>query len=646
MSDNLNPEQSQAACHTTGALLVVAGAGTGKTKTLTHRIYNLIQNGIAPASILAITFTNKAAGEMKERIMKLLGKESSFQDYEVPFMSTFHGLGAYILRNHGDKRGIKRGFSIIDAQDQTTLIKQAMKIRDIDPKMWEPKTIKSIISRSKNALLTPDELRNNASHQKDQITADVWRAYDELLRKGQGLDFDDLLVETFRLLDSHADVREYYQNLWSHVHIDEYQDTNTVQYRIAKILAAPNNDICVVGDTDQNIYSWRGADFRNMLNFEKDYPNATVVILKNNYRSTKNILAAADEVISKNTERIIKELIPTKLEGGPIKIFTGMSGTDEAYFIAREAKKLINEEKLKPNSIAVLYRTNFQSRAIEEAFLREDVPYQLLGVKFFDRKEIKDLVSYIRAAINRDSHTDIMRSINTPKRGIGKTTVAKLLAGDFSELNAGAQKKCNDYFEILDSVEVVAQSHTPAELVTHVLKVSGMEQELQKGTEEDTERLANIKELVSFATRYDAVTDGDALSLFLEDIALMSDQDTMDKEEKKKDAVKLMTIHAAKGLEFHTVFITGLEQGLFPSERGSSTKKEKEEERRLMYVAITRAKQQLYLTHAYIRRIFGEETMQSASEFISDIPTELCEDVSVGKNKDTGSDMPTVYLDF
>ena len=644
MHESLNPEQQQAVDHISGALMVVAGAGTGKTKTLTHRIYNLIQQGTAPASILAITFTNKAANEMKERVMQLLDKQGDFPDYEVPFMSTFHGLGAYILRNHGDKLGIKKGFSIIDAQDQTALIKQAMKKQDIDPKMWEPKTIKSIISKSKNALLSPDELTNNARSEKEQIAAQVWHVYDRLLREGQGLDFDDLLVEPFKLLDGYEDVRQHYQSLWSHIHIDEYQDTNTVQYRMAKMLAAPNQDICVVGDTDQNIYSWRGADFRNMLNFEKDYPDATVIILKNNYRSTKTILDAADEVISKNTERIIKELVPTK-DGGPsIKTFTGMSGTDEAYFIAREAKKLINETKLKPSSIAVLYRTNFQSRALEEAFLREDVPYQLLGVKFFDRKEIKDLIAYIRAAINRDSHTDIARSINEPKRGIGKTTVAKLLAGDFALLNAGAQKKCNDYFKILDSILEASKTHTPAELVAHALKISGMQQALQDGTEEDAERLANIKELVTFATRYDAVPDGEALLLFMEDIALMSDQDTMDKNEKKKNAVKLMTIHAAKGLEFHTVFIAGLEQGLFPSDRGDSTKKEAEEERRLMYVAITRAKHQLYLTHAHIRRIFGEEVMQMPSEFLSDIPDELCEDVSIERKRD--DDIPTVYLDF
>jgi len=645
MQDSLNPEQQEAVNYTSGALMIVAGAGTGKTKTLTHRIFNLVQSGVAPASILAITFTNKAAGEMKERVMRLLDAQESTPDYETPFMSTFHGLGAYILRNHGDKLGIKKGFSIIDSQDQTALIKQAMKRRDIDPKMWEPKTIKSIISRSKNALLTAEELNNNAKSDKDQIAAEVWTVYDQLLREGQGLDFDDLLVEPFKLLDGYEDVRNYYQALWSHIHIDEYQDTNTVQYRMAKMLAAPNDDICVVGDTDQNIYSWRGADFRNMLNFEKDYPNAKTIILKNNYRSTKTILDAADEVISKNSERIIKELVATKDEGHAIKTFTGMSGTDEAYFIAREAKKLIKETGLKPSSIAVLYRTNFQSRALEEAFLREDVPYQLLGVKFFDRKEIKDLIAYIRAAINRTSNTDIARSINEPKRGIGKTTVAKLLAGDFALLNAGAQKKCNDYFAILDSIEHVTKTHTPAEIVTHALKVSGMEQALQKGTDEDAERLSNIKELVTFATRYDIAEEEDVLSMFLEDIALMSDQDTMDKGEKKKNAVKLMTIHAAKGLEFHTVFITGLEQGLFPSDRGNSTKKEKEEERRLMYVAITRAKEQLYLTHAHIRRIFGEEVMQMPSEFISDIPDELCEDVSI-ERKRGGSDVPTVYLDF
>jgi DNA helicase-2/ATP-dependent DNA helicase PcrA len=640
---SLNPEQYQAATHTDGALMIVAGAGTGKTQTLTHRIHYLIQQGIAPASILAITFTNKAAKEMKERVLKLLAKEGSWHDYEVPFMSTFHGLGAYILRQHGNKLGIQKSFSIIDAQDQTALIKQAMKERDIDPKMWEPKNIKSRISRAKNNLITADEMATSATSAADQITAEVWRVYDRLLTQGQGLDFDDLLIKSFELLDAYDDVREYYQTLWSHIHIDEYQDTNTVQYRMAKILAAPHDNICVVGDTDQNIYSWRGADFRNMLNFEKDFTDATVIILKNNYRSTKVILDAADEIIAKNTERIQKELVATKEDGPLIKTFTGMSGVDEAYFIAREAKSIIREG-INPSEIAILYRTNFQSRILEEAFLREDVPYQLLGVKFFDRKEVKDIIAYVRAALNRKSHVDIMRSINTPKRGIGKATVTKILSGDSDSLGGAAQKKCAEYFAILDDIEKYSLEHTPAETVTHALRISGMETSLQNGTEEDQERLANIKELVSFATRYNDMAPEEGLLVFLEDISLMSDQDTMDSSGQKKDAVKLMTIHAAKGLEFHTVFIAGLEQGLFPSERGDSNKQSREEERRLMYVAVTRAKHQLYLTRAHIRQIFGQETIQSASEFLGDIPQELFEDISIEQTSQ--DDVPTMYLDF
>jgi len=641
-TDELNNEQQKAATHTTGPLMIVAGAGTGKTKTLTHRIKNLIASGIAPASILAITFTNKAATEMKDRVIKLIGKNLGLRDWEVPFMSTFHGLGAFILRNHGDRIGIKKSFSILDAQDQTSLIKQAMKLRDIDPKMWEPKTIKNRISRFKNDLLSPDELQRHAKSEMDTITAEIWHVYDKLLREEQGLDFDDLLVKTFELLDDHADIREHYQNIWSHIHIDEYQDTNTVQYRIAKILASHNTNICVVGDTDQNIYSWRGADFRNMLSFEKDYPDATIIILKNNYRSTKTILDTADEIISKNKERIVKELVATKAQGPDIKLFTAMTGTDEAYFVARECKKII-AEGIRPEHIAVLYRTNFQSRAIEEAFLREEVPYQLLGVKFFDRKEIKDLVSYIRASINRDSKTDIARSISIPKRGIGKTTLVKLLAQDSASLSPAVKKKCDEYFTILDAIASYIPTHTPAEIVVQTLKISGLETMLKNGTEEDIERLENIKELVSFATRYDIMEKSEGFARFLEDVALMSDQDTMDAQKEKKNAVKLMTIHAAKGLEFHTVFITGLEQGLFPSDRGDSTPRDREEERRLMYVAVTRAQHQLYVTHAQIRKIFGSETMQMASEFLSDISEELCEDISIEATKK--GHLPTIYLD-
>lgn len=645
MSTTLNDEQQSAVLHHEGPLMIVAGAGTGKTKTLTHRIAHLIHHHhVAPASILAITFTNKAANEMRERIIELLhiSAEETRMQNEVPFMGTFHSLGVFILRHHGERVGIKKNFAILDTQDQTSIIKQAFEKASISTELWDPKTIRGRISYAKNNLLTPDTLAHQARSEKDAVTAQVWRYYENIMRESNALDFDDLLVETWKLLDGYADIRAYYQNKWQYIHVDEYQDTNTVQYNITKLLVGDRYNICVVGDTDQNIYSWRGADFTNMLRFEKDYPDATIIILKKNYRSTKNILDVADEIISKNKNRIIKELVSTKHDGSPIKIFTGMTGADEAYFIAREAKRLI-EEGIEPKDIAVLYRTNFQSRALEEAFVRENVPYFVLGVKFFDRKEVKDILAYIRAAHNRSSFPDIARTLNYPKRGLGKTSITHILAGDIHLLKGGAQSQYQEYNKILEQIYEYSLHHGPDEIITFALRTSGIEQELLSGNEEDRERLMNIQELVSFATRYRELAHNERLDAFLSDIALMSDQDT---DAQGKNGVKLMTIHASKGLEFHTVFIAGLEQGIFPGTRNDSTS-DTEEERRLMYVAVTRAQHTLYVTHAYTRRIFGDEVMYPPSEFLLDIPDESKEHIDhYGTRASSANDLPTVYLDF
>lgn len=634
--DELNEQQKQAVLHDRGPLLVVAGAGTGKTKTITYRIYHLIQTGVDPRNILAITFTNKAASEMKERVMALHSKNDV-----APFISTFHALGVFLLRNHAERLKLSKYFSIADTTDQRALIKEAMKALDIDPKRWEPKKIRSIISRKKGDLFTADELARDAKSATDEIVAMVWQKYEELLRENSALDFDDLLLKSYQLLRDHEDIRKHYQKLWQHIHIDEYQDTNTVQYKMSRLLADAHNNICVVGDGDQNIYSWRGADMRNILNFERDYKNARVVMLEKNYRSTKNILAAADEVISKNTARVPKTLVTDNPGGDMIKRYKAFSGTDEAYFIAKEAARLL-ARGTQAREIAVLFRTNFQSRVLEEAFLNAGIPYQVLGVKFFDRKEVKDLLSYLRAALNNQSLADVKRTINNPKRGIGPATVAKIFAGQKDTLPTKTKLKYEDYLNTLGKIEEMIHTKKPSETIKFAIEVSGFGRELAQGTEEDAERLANMKELVTYATRYDLMEPEEGVQKLLEDAALMGEQDSLNTEGNKKNAVRLMTIHASKGLEFDYVFVTGLEQGLFPSEREHEKKEDAEEERRLMYVAITRAKKGLFLSYAQIRNIYGEQQVQMPSEFLDDIPEHLVQEMS----GDGGEPVKTIYLDF
>ncbi|MEI8223918.1 MAG: UvrD-helicase domain-containing protein [bacterium] len=633
--ETLNEKQREAVLATEGPLLIVAGAGTGKTKTLTHRIYHLIHKGIHPGNILAITFTNKAAKEMRERVIHMLGNQS----YEAPFMKTFHSLGVYVLRRFSREVGLKKDFTILDSNDTMKMIKEAMEMRGVNPKMHEPKKIRSFISGKKSDGYTAARFAQATHSAFTEIVSVVWVTYEELKSKESAVDFDDLLLKTLTLLEDNKEVRTVLQNQWNYIHIDEYQDTNKVQYDIVRLLAENNHNLCVVGDTDQNIYSWRGANLRNILNFEKDYPESQTILLEENYRSTQNILTAADEVIKKNTARIHKTLTTKQHDGEKISLFTGMNEADEAFHIARTAKKLI-ESGVAATEIAVLFRTNFQSRILEEAFLGENVPYQLLGTKFFERKEIKDTVSYIRAALNRDSLTDIKRIINEPKRGLGPAAIAKVFSGLEATLPPGQLKSYQSFANLLDRIEGYTHDHTPSELVRYVIEQSGFYDLFRSGTEDEQERLENLEELVTYATRY-----GD-LQVMLEDIALQSDQDELDDKEKQL-AVRLMTIHASKGLEFDHVFIGGLEQGLFPHD-GFDEKKsveDQEEERRLFYVALTRARKKLHLSYAMMRTIYGEQTFNEPSEFIIDIPDEI-----IDREDNFGSDKPkpikTVYLDW
>lgn len=623
--ESLNDKQKEAVLYTEGPLLIVAGAGAGKTKTITHRIIHLIHQGIDPRSILAVTFTNKAAKEMRDRVGSLLAQSGhgadTFPGRELPFVSTFHALGVHIIKENAHLIGLTKHFAIADEHDALVIIKDAMKIRGIDPKQHEPRKIKSMISKAKGDFITSDTFSANATSSFASIVALLWKDYEKALKNERALDFDDLLLETVLILKKYPEVKHQYQERWKFIHIDEYQDTNEVQYELTKLLVGKDENICVVGDTDQNIYSWRGANIKNMLHFEKDYPNTKVILLEQNYRSTKNIIEAANAVIEKNQYRVAKTLFTENKIGECVSVHEAYDEAHEARYVADTIDELLRTTD--PEDIAVLYRANFQSRVLEEALLGKQIPYQVLGVKFFERKEVKDVLSYIRAAFNKESLSDIKRIINTPARGIGKVTLAKLFANMFVDLPATMQSKINMFYVTLESIREFAETHSPSESVKFVIEKSGLEAELAHGTSDEQERLENMKELVTLATKYDMMPQGVGLEKLLEDASLSSDQDTL---MHKNKGVRLMTVHASKGLEFKYVFITGLEQDLFPHTRnGSKSKEDQEEERRLFYVALTRAEHKLYLSYAQLRTIFGMKQVNTPSEFIYDIPAHLTE---------------------
>ncbi|HVT75359.1 MAG TPA: UvrD-helicase domain-containing protein [Candidatus Paceibacterota bacterium] len=618
----LNDRQQEAVLKTEGPVLILAGAGAGKTKTITHRILHLIKSGVKPANILAITFTNKAAKEMKERVHKLIAESDlnlpiSFD--ERPFVSTFHSLGVHIIKENAQRIGLTRHFSIFDRSDSRRAVKEALVELGLDPKQYEPNVILSIISKEKgNAVNISQFYETVGNDYMREIVHNVWQKYDAALRKEKALDFDDLLLKSAELLEKHPEIRSHYTNIWHYVHIDEYQDTNKVQYKIAKLIAGERKNICVVGDVDQNIYSWRGADIKNILSFERDYPGAQMVTLEENYRSTQTILEVANHIIKKNKNRFEKNLFTKQGTGDTITLYQAFDENDEARFISERSADLIGKGT-DPSQIAVLYRANFQSRALEEAMLSRGVNYQVLGVKFFERKEVKDVLSYIRVALNRDSLTDLQRVINVPARGIGKVTIAKIFSGMIDALSASHAEKWKNFNIILDDIAKRSMSDKASELVKFVMNRSGLEDSLRNGTDEDLERLENMRELATLATKYDFMMPGEGIAKLLEDASLVTDQDEM---EENKPAVRLMTIHASKGLEFEYVFITGLEQDLFPHRAMESKrdKRDEEEERRLFYVAVTRAKKKLFLSHASMRTIYGSRQVTVPSEFIFDVP--------------------------
>jgi DNA helicase-2/ATP-dependent DNA helicase PcrA len=667
----LNEAQNHAVATTEGPVLIVAGAGSGKTRVIVHRILGLIKKGVAPHSILAITFTNKAAKEMRDRVWSLLNEDKGLNIpvsmVERPFVSTFHALGVHIIKENAALLGLTRHFSIYDRSDSKRAIKEAMLQAGLDQKKYDPGVFLNMISRAKGDGLNSLQYKDAAKDFVQEMAADVWEKYETILKAEHGLDFDDLLLKTAGLLER-PEIREHYASVWRYIHIDEYQDTNRVQYKIVEALASAHRNLCVVGDADQNIYSWRGATIENILRFEKDYPEAAVITLETNYRSTKTILAAANAVIEKNSRRQKKTLTTDNPLGEKIALLSSYTENDEARAIADAAGGLI-ASGTPANEIAVLYRTNFQSRALEEAFIKKNVPYQLIGVRFFERKEIRDILSYVKAALNMGSKdgsafptggwADIARIINVPPRGIGKATIAKVLAGAESSLPPTMRGKLKDFWKLLADIRQEILEKKPSEAVRFVIQETGIEQALREGNDEDEERLLNARELVTVAAQYDdrtpipaspdtAATDQNAnmtpgIEAFLENAALATDQDEL--TEKSADAVKLMTVHAAKGLEFDHVFISGLEQDLFPFkhlDEAEMDQDEAEEERRLFYVALTRARHKVHLSHALVRSVYGTEKVSIPSEFIEDIDRNLVEETVPEKP----SGVKAIFIDF
>ncbi len=631
MSDRLtglNPAQRDAVLSIEGPLLVLAGAGAGKTKVIVERILEIIRHGVRPEEILAITFTNKAASEMRERVLKALpaGERTS------PYISTFHSLGLHLIKAHAKALGYKRTPAIYDRADSMREVKRALKA--IGSEDLEPRMVLGAISRTKGDGLGSAEYAQAAKYPRERAIASAWAKYETAMKGDGAVDFDDLLLLPVRLLEAHPEIRMQYQTQWHFVHIDEYQDTNKIQARLAELLIGPKKNICAVGDIDQTIYSWRGAQIANLMSFDKQYPGGKLVILEENYRSTKNILAAANDIISKNVFRKEKTLFTKNHDGENIGLYQAFDETDEAGFVVRTVKEKI-ANGAQPKDFAVLYRANFQSRAIEEQFLASGVAHQVLGTRFFERKEIKDMLSFVRAAVY-ETPADIQRALEAVPRGIGKVTQVKMFTGKEDELTGAVRDKVAMFRQLLAHINEQTQKMPPSALMKLVIVESGMEKLLKEDKLEGPERLQNLQELVSLAARYDNFAMGEGLEKFLESAALMSEQDEIKEE---KNAVRLMTVHAAKGLEFQSVFIVGLEEGLFPYERENDEGSDKEEERRLMYVALTRAKRKLYLSYASYRTVFGSKNATEPSQFLSDIPDALLEWQSperLGK---------TIYLD-
>ena len=617
--DTLNKEQKEAVLNIDGPMLVLAGAGSGKTKVLTTKIAYLIEQGIDPTSILAITFTNKAANEMKSRVEGMLGIDSNRIQ-----ISTFHSFGLSIIKRHYDQLGYKSNFTIVDSDDVLSTIKRILKDMNLDPKFYPPKTIRNKISSAKNELMTPDELSKFSNSELDEVTVNVYREYQNKLMVNNSLDFDDLLMLPIILFKENPSVLAYYQERYKYILIDEYQDTNEVQYILSKMLSAKYKNICVVGDPDQSIYGFRGSNYRNILNFEKDYKNTKTILLEQNYRSTKNILGAANSIIKNNKNRKEKDLWTDNNTGDKIVYKRCDDEKDESNYVVSEITKLMNEN-IGLEDIAVLYRTNAQSRNIEEAFLRKNIPYKVVGsFYFYNRKEVKDLISYLKLIYNTSDDVSLTRVINVPKRGIGLktleniTTKATILnTSMFDAIDGGKEL---EFKRLILSFKELSEDLSLTELVDLILDKTGIKKELElEDTIESQSRLENLEEFKSITKSYEEKYGVISLSEFLDEISLVSD---VEEYKNRTDVVTLMTVHSAKGLEFDYVYIIGLEEEIFPHSMCLYSPSEIEEERRLCYVAVTRAKKKLTIINSKKRLLYGQDSYNPPSRFINEIGEE------------------------
>lgn len=632
--EGLNNKQNEAVLHTEGPLLVLAGAGSGKTRVLTVRIAHLIENkGVNPGNILAITFTNKAAKEMKERIGKLLGPYST-----SIWVNTFHSMCIRILRRDIDRLGFDKNFVIFDTSDQQTVIKDCLKELNISDKNFQPKNVLEEIGRAKDELMSPAKYEKvRAVDFRTQKISQIYNLYQKKMKQNNAVDFDDIIIETINLFEKNSDILEYYQKKFKYILVDEYQDTNTAQYTLINMLADYYENLCVVGDDDQSIYGWRGANIRNILDFEQDYTKARVIKLEQNYRSTKSILNAANAVIKNNFGRKVKELWTDNHNGNKINFYRATSEREEAMYVSSRIQKQVRENNKNYKDVGILYRVNAQSRVIEEGLMREGIPYKIFGgLKFYDRKEIKDITAYLRLIQNPSDNISLKRIINVPKRGIGLTTVDNIedmanerempiysiitCSSEIMELKRSEQK-LSKFIDLIEDFRIMKDKLKPSELIKYVIDNSGILKELKdENTLESQSRIENIEELISVALEYENENKEGLLEDFLAHISLVSD---VDKYDENSDCVVLMTLHSAKGLEFPIVFLIGLEEGIFPSYRSTLTEDGVEEERRLCYVGITRAMEQLYMSNARSRMIFGSTSINPESRFLKEIPNEL-----------------------
>lgn len=642
---NLNNEQMQAVKHTKGSLLILAGAGSGKTRVLTSRIAHLIQSGVKAREILAVTFTNKAAKEMRERLSSILGEEV----VKYMWVGTFHSICGRILRQDVDAfsfpsgKALDKNFTIYDEQDSMAVIKAAVKKLNLDDKIYAPKLVKSIISNAKNKLQDAFSFSTFARDFKAQKIASIFEEYENTLNNNNAIDFDDMLMLAVKLLEKCPEVREKYFSKFQHILVDEFQDTNQAQYNLIRMLYTnlsnehmENRSLCVVGDVDQSIYSWRGADFKIILNFQKDFQNTTLIKLEQNYRSTETILNAANAIIENNEERVDKTLYSQKGQGEKISYFEAQDEADEANYIAKIIKRTADDY----NKFAVLYRTNAQSRAIEESFMAHSIPYRIYGgLKFYDRKEIKDIIAYLKLIYNPNDSQSLKRIINVPKRSIGETSVKNLQAVADSQdvslfeailtldevegINSKTKEKLKSFAKLINDFKTVQDRYNLREFISLIIEKSGYLRELQQeNTPESESRIDNLQELVNVAGEFEPEDLTNVLGEFLSQVALVSDIDGL---ETVSNNVTLMTLHSAKGLEFPIVFLAGLEEGIFPHQRTFTSATELEEERRLMYVGVTRAEETLYLTSAKRRQVWGEYKYFNSSRFLEEIPPQLLE---------------------